>query len=145
MGSQISDARSDVEVWRVWATTQGGLGLGLHFPGAPVEPDWTKALGVWATEDPIGFGLILSLICLAEGESVGHAGDNFRGKSTKSEPGFMNYDPLGIKPKLSAEKYARYQEVERKNGRAAMLGMVSLFSMKAIPGSIPIMDVLGAS
>jgi hypothetical protein len=110
-----------------------------------VEPDWTKALGVWATEDPVGFGLILGLIFIAEGESVGHSGDNFRGKSTKTEPGFLNYDPLGLKSKLSDAKLARYKEVEMKNGRAAMLGMASLFSMKAIPGSVPIMDILGAN
>jgi hypothetical protein len=86
----------------------------LHFPGAPVEPDWTKALGVFATENPAVFGTVLLIIAIAEGESVGHSGDNFRGKSTKKVPGDLNFDYLGIKKKVSAEKFARYQEVEIK-------------------------------
>jgi hypothetical protein len=60
-------------------------------------------------------------------------------------PGDLNFDYLGLKKKLSAEKLARYDEVETKNGRAAMIAMASLFAMKGLPGSVPIMDVLGAS
>ena len=119
------------------------MGLGLHFPGFPVEPDWTKALGVFAVEQPIWFGCILALIAIAEGESVGHSGDNFRGKSTKTEPGNLNFDYLGIKKKVSPEKYARYQEIEIKNGRAAMIAMASLFAAQTIPGSVPIMNIIG--
>ena len=93
---------------------QGGFGLGLHFPGFPAEADWTKALGVFATEQPVWFGSILALICIAEGESVGHSGDNFRGKSTKADQGNLNFDYLGLKQRVSSDKYARYQEVELK-------------------------------
>jgi len=117
----------------------------LHFDGFPDEPDWTKALGVFAMEQPIWFGSILAFIAIAEGESVGHSGDNFRGKSTKKEAGDLNFDYLGLKKKLSPEKYARYDEIETKNGRAAMLAMASLFTFKSIPGSVPLMDLLGAS
>jgi Chlorophyll A-B binding protein len=120
---------------------QGGLGLGMHFPGAPEEADWTKALGVFASENPEIFGTILLFIAIAEGESVGHSGDNFRGKSTKT-PGDLNFDYLGLKSKLSPEKYERYQRVEMKNGRAAMIAMASLFAYESIPGSVPIMDIL---
>ena len=120
------------------------MGLGLHFPGFPEEPDWTKALGVFAAEQPVWFGAILGLICIAEGESVGHSGDNFRGKSTKKVPGDLNFDYLGMKQKISAEKYDQYRDWEVKNGRAAMIAMASLFSFKAIPGSVPIMILLGA-
>jgi len=90
------------------------LGLGLSFPGFPDEPDWTKALGVFAAEEPVWFGAILALICIAEGESVGHSGDNFRGKSTKADQANLNFDYLGLKNKISAEKTARYREVELK-------------------------------
>ena len=117
------------------------MGLGLHFPGFPEEADWTKALGTFAAEQPVWFGVILLFICLAEGESVGHSGDNFRGKSTKT-PGDLNFDYLGLKKKFSAEKYERYQRVEIKNGRAAMIAMASLFAFESIPGSVPIMDIL---
>jgi Chlorophyll A-B binding protein len=123
---------------------QDALGLGLHFPGFP-EADWTTALGVFSREQPVWFGAILALICIAEGESVGHSGDNFRGKSTKEVPGNLNFDYLGLKKKLSPQRFERYQMVEKINGRAAMIAMASLFAFKAVPGSVPIMDILGAS
>lgn len=119
--------------------------MGLHFPGFPNEPDWTRALGVFAAEQPVWFGAILAIICLAEGESVGHSGDNFRGKSSKSPPGNLNLDYLGLKKKYNDAKYDHYADVEVKNGRAAMIAMASLFAYQAIPGAVPIMDVLGAT
>ena len=121
------------------------MGLGLHWDGFPDEPDWTKALGVFATEQPVWFGAILGLICLAEGESVGHSGDNFRGKSTKKAAGDLNFDYLGLKKSLKPERLAHYDKVETIQGRAAMLGMAGMFSFEAIPGSMPPLDVLGAS
>ncbi|GAX28645.1 hypothetical protein FisN_1Hh564 [Fistulifera solaris] len=144
--AEIKHGRQAMLAWTgVWATSTDGLGLGLHFPGFPEESDWTKALGVFATEQPIWFGMILAFISIAEGESVGHTGDNFRGKSTKADQGNLNFDYLGLKNKMSPEKMARYKDVEMKNGRAAMIAMASLFSMKALPGSVPIMDILGAN
>lgn len=115
--------------------------MGLHFDGFPEEPDWTKALGVFAAEQPAWFFGILGFIAICEGESVGHSGDNWRGKSTKT-PGDLNFDYLGIKKKASPEKMARYEDVEMKNGRAAMIAMASLFAHEAIPGSVPIMDII---
>ena len=106
--------------------------------------DWSTALPVWAREDPGGFGIVLALLCIAEGEGVSHAGDNFRGVSKKI-PGDMGFDWMGMTNKLSAEKVERYKTVEKKNGRAAMIAMASLFAMKSIPGSVPIMDLLGAN
>lgn len=123
---------------------QGGFGLGLHIDGMPDCSDWTKALGVVFSEQPALAWSILGFIAIAEGESVGHAGDNFRGMSTKTEAGFSNYDPLGIRGKISEEKYAHYKDIEMKNGRAAMIAMASMFSFEAIPGSVPLMDIFGA-
>jgi light-harvesting complex I chlorophyll a/b binding protein 1 len=143
--SEIKHGRMCMLAWTgVWATHQGGLGLGLHFPGFPVEPDWTKALGVFAAQEPIWFGVILALICIAEGESVGHAGDNWRGKSKKTTPGDLNFDYLGLGKTLSADRKAHYAKSEVVNGRAAMIAMASLFSFETIPGSVPLMDLLGA-
>ena len=93
------------------------MGLGMHIPGMPVEPDWTKALGTVASEQPGLFGAVLMFIGIAEGESVGHTGDNWNGWSTKTA-GDLGLDPLGLKSKLSAEQQARYKIVELKNGRA---------------------------
>jgi hypothetical protein len=115
----------------------------MSIPGFPDEPDWTKALGVFAKEQPAWFFGILMFIAICEGESVGHSGDNFRGKSTKT-PGNLNFDYVGYTKTLSPEKLARYKVVEMKNGRAAMIAMASLFAFESIPGSVPIMDVLGA-
>lgn len=123
-----------------WATTATGLGLGMHIPGMPVEPDWTVAASVVGKEQPALWGSILLFIGLAEGESVGRsAGERLVGSK---EPGDLNFDPLGLTKKLSEEKLARYKIVEQKNGRAAMIAMASLFAWKSIPGSVPIMDVL---
>ena len=120
-----------------------GMGLGLHIPGFPVESDWTKALGVFAAEQPTWFAGILAFIAIAEGESVGHSGDNFRGKGTKA-PGDLGFDYLGLKAKLSEEEFARYQQVEMTQGRAAMIAIASLFAFESIPGSVPLMDLFGA-
>lgn len=92
-------------------------------------------------EDPVGFGIILSLIMIAEGEGVSHSGDNFRGMG-KKVPGDMGFDWMGMTKKLSPERVARYKDTELKNGRAAMIAMASLFAMESIPGSVPIMDII---
>lgn len=136
--AEIKHGRMSMIAWTgVWATE----GLGWHFPGAPVIDDWATALPVWAREDPGSFGAILAFIAIAEGESVGHTGDNFRGVSTKT-PGDLGFDILGLTKKMDEEKLARYKVVEKKNGRLAMIAMASLFAMKSIPGSVPIMDGL---
>ncbi|KAL7526772.1 hypothetical protein ACHAXR_003905 [Thalassiosira sp. AJA248-18] len=139
--SEIKHGRMAMLAWTGVFATEG---LGWHFPGAPVADDWATALPVWAREDPGGFGLILAFIMIAEGEGVSHAGDNFRGLS-KKVPGDMGFDWMGMTKKLSEEKQARYKTVEKKNGRAAMIAMASLFAFKSIPGSVPIMDLLGAN
>lgn len=116
------------------------MGLGMHIPGFPVESDWTKALGVFAAEQPTFFAGLLMFIAIAEGESVGWSGDNFRGKGTKT-PGDAGFDILGLTKKLSPEQVERYKIVEMKNGRAAMIAMASLFAFESIPGSVPLMDI----
>jgi len=142
--AEIKHGRMSMLAWTgVWATHEGGAGLGMHIPGFPVEPDWTKALGAFASEQPAWFGAILLFISIAEGESVGHSGDNWRNMSTK-EPGNLGLDPLGLQNNLSEEDQARYKIVELKNGRAAMIAMASLFAFESIPGSVPFMDILGA-
>ena len=84
------------------------MGLGMQIPGFPNEPDWTKALGVFAKEQPGFFVGVLLFIAVCEGESVGHSGDNFRGKSTKVA-GNLNFDFMGLQSKLSPEAAARYR------------------------------------
>jgi len=139
--AEIKHGRQAMIAWTgVWATHQGGMGLGMHFPGFPDQPDWTQALGVFAKEQPAWFFGILFFIAVCEGESVGHSGDNFRGKSTKTA-GDLNFDWMGLASKMSPEAAERYKIVELKNGRAAMIAMASLFAYESIPGSVPLMDI----
>jgi len=139
--AEIKHGRQAMLAWTgVWATHQGGMGLGMHIPGFPDEGDWTKALGAFASEQPGVFVTVLFLIAVAEGESVGHSGDNYRGKSTKT-PGDFGFDILGLTKKLGPDQAERYKIVELKNGRAAMIAMASLFAFESIPGSVPLMDI----
>lgn len=139
--AEIKHGRQAMIAWTgIWATHQGGMGLGMHIPGLPAENDWTKALGVLATEQPGLFVGILLFIAVCEGESVGHSGDNFRGQSTKT-PGDLNFDFMGLASKMTPEQAERYKIVETKNGRAAMIAMASLFAYESIPGSVPLMDI----
>lgn len=139
--AEIKHGRMSMLAWTgVWATHVGGMGLGMHIPGMPVESDWTKALGVVAAEQPALFGAILLFISVAEGESVGHSGDNWRNMSSK-EPGNLGFDIYGLGKNMSEEEAARYKIVELKNGRAAMIAMASLFAAESLPGSVPLMDV----
>jgi len=139
--AEIKHGRQAMLAWTgVWATHQGGMGLGMHIPGFPEEGDWTKALGTFASEQPGVFATVLFLIAVAEGESVGHSGDNYRGKSTKT-PGDFGFDAFGLAKSLGPEKAERYKIVELKNGRAAMIAMASLFAFESIPGSVPLMDI----
>ncbi|GMH80659.1 hypothetical protein TL16_g08640, partial [Triparma laevis f. inornata] len=134
--AEIKHGRMAMLAW----TGDTGMGLGMHFPGYPVEPDFTKAFAAFSSAEPATTAAILLFISIAEGESVGWTGDNWRGKSTK-EPGDLGLDYLGLKNKLSQEKLDRYKIVEMKNGRAAMIAMASLFAWKSIPGSVPLMDI----
>mmetsp|Transcript_9293 Transcript_9293/g.19492 ORF Transcript_9293/g.19492 Transcript_9293/m.19492 type:complete len:215 (-) Transcript_9293:163-807(-) len=139
--AEIKHGRQAMIAWTgVWATHKGGMGLGMHIPGFPEEGDWTQALGVFAKEQPAWFAGILFFIAVCEGESVGHSGDNFRGKSTKT-PGDLNFDWMGLASKMTPEQAERYKIVELKNGRAAMIAMASLFAFESIPGSVPLMDI----
>lgn len=142
--AEIKHGRMCMLAWTgIWATHDGGLGLGMHIPGMPVCSDWMKAFSVTSKEQPVLTAVVILLIAIAEGESVGHSGDNFRGKSSKV-PGNFGLDPFGLKTKLSPEKQARYKQVESANGRAAMIAMASMFAFESIPGSVPLMDIFGA-
>lgn len=140
--AEIKHGRMCMLAWTgVWATHVGGMGLGMHIPGMPIESDWTKAFGVVAAEQPALVAAIILFISIAEGESVGHSGDNWRNMSTK-EPGNSGFDWMGLTKKYSEEEAARYKIVELKNGRAAMIAMASLFAMESIAGSVPIMSII---
>ena len=136
--AEIKHGRMSMLAWTgVWATTNTGMGLGMHIPGMPLEPDFTKAFAAVQAEQPGLVGAVILFIAIAEGESVGYSGDNWRGKGTKT-PGDFG---LNFARDMSPDKIERYKLVEKKNGRLAMIAMASLFAWKSIPGSVPLMDL----
>lgn len=49
------------------------------------------------------------------------------------------WDPLGFTAKLSSEVLAEKRVSELKNGRLAMIGVMSLVSAHFIPNSVPLL------
>lgn len=48
------------------------------------------------------------------------------------------WDPVGLTSKMDAKKLERQRLCEIKNGRLAMIGMISVLIAPVIPGSIPL-------
>jgi hypothetical protein len=73
---------------------------------------------------------------------------NGNGHYTKAgNPGDLTFVKVaGVKYptlKVPAEKQAQYELAELKHGRLAMIGMASIFSAMAIPGSVPFLSATG--
>jgi len=52
------------------------------------------------------------------------------------------WDPLGFTAKLSPETLARKRTAELKNGRLAMIGVMSFVSAHYIPDSVPLLPAV---
>jgi hypothetical protein len=50
------------------------------------------------------------------------------------------WDPMGFTDKLSPEELERKRNAELKNGRLAMIGMLSIITSINIPGSVPFLN-----
>ena len=53
-------------------------------------------------------------------------------------PKIKFWDPLGFTNALSAEQKAKKRKAELKNGRLAMIGIMSVIANHYVPGSVPI-------
>merc|ERR1719310_2000814 len=61
------------------------------------------------------------------------------GGTPGSLKGLKNFwDPVGFTAKMDAAKLERQRLCELKNGRAAMIGVISVLIAKEIPGAIPL-------
>merc|ERR1712099_100558 len=52
-------------------------------------------------------------------------------------PKIKFWDPLNFTGALSAKQLAKKRKAELKNGRLAMIGIISFLSAHSIPGSVP--------
>lgn len=55
------------------------------------------------------------------------------------------YDPFGFNKKMSAEVKEKRLITEINNGRLAMLGIMGFIAADKVPGSVPILDAIGAT
>jgi hypothetical protein len=94
----------------------------------------------WSGIPQLGQAQILLLIAGVEfaSESKNPDGHYMAG----GKPGDITFirglwDPAGFTKRLSPEELARKRESELKNGRLAMLGIMSIVAAMSIPGSVP--------
>lgn len=125
--------------WAVAAGARlpGELAYGVSFSSLP-----SKGLAAW--EAVPGWGKVQLLILIGFIEFHDELFFSTRGThylrggipGKNMIPGL--YDPLGFSAKKSEEELARGRDVEIKNGRLAMLGIMGLVSAAQIDGSVPL-------
>jgi hypothetical protein len=120
----------------------------LHFPGEIGQGVTFESLSqmgpfeAWSGIPMLGQAQILFAIAGIEwnSESKDPDGHYMRG-GTPGNLKFLRsfWDPVGFTRRLSPEELKRKREAELKNGRLAMLGIMSLVAATSIPGSVPLL------
>ncbi|EOD07283.1 light harvesting protein [Emiliania huxleyi CCMP1516] len=125
-----------------WAWVSSG---GPLFPGyLSVEQGVTfESLGrdgyaAWAAVPEAGKFQILGVIGILEILSESAVKPHYMAGGTPGKVPLL-WDPLGFTAKLSPETLARKRLAELKNGRLAMIGVMSLVSAHFIPNSVPLL------
>jgi hypothetical protein len=131
--------------WAVAAGARlpGQLSSGLDFASLP-----SKGLAAWDATPGWGKAQMLLFAGLIELHDElfysrpGYRGDGkhyLRGgvPGQNMVPGL--FDPLGFNSKRSEEEKARGRDVEIKNGRLAMIGIMGLYAAASIEGSVPLL------
>jgi len=121
---------------------------GIHFPGQVSLNGLTFAqlsefapLEQWENLPALGKAQIFLAIGIIEHQSEWKIKPHYMAAGGK--PGDLKglksfWDPVGFVAKLDDKKKARQRESEIKNGRLAMLGIISVLIANPIPGSIPV-------
>jgi len=121
---------------------------GVHFPGLVsfsegisfADLSQLSPLEQWAALPGLGKFQILLAIGIIEHQSEWKIKPHYMAGGTPgSLKGLKNFwDPAGLTSKMSPAKLERQRLSELKNGRAAMLGVVSVLIADSIPGAIPV-------
>merc|ERR1719231_1006656 len=125
-----------------WAYVSSG---GPLFPGyiSPSEGVTFESLGIhgyeaWAATPESGKAQIIGIIGILEILGEASVKPHYMMGGTPGKIPLL-WDPLGFTSKLSPETLARKRTAELKNGRLAMIGVMSLVSAHFIPGSVPLL------
>jgi len=121
---------------------------GVHFPGlvsfseGVSFEDLSKLppLEQWSALPALGKFQILLAIGIIEHQSEWKIKPHYMaGGSPGNLKGLKSFwDPIGLTSKMDAAKLERQRLSELKNGRAAMLGVISVLIANELPGSIPL-------
>merc|ERR1719378_565080 len=125
-----------------WAYVSSG---GPLFPGyiSPSEGVTFESLGIhgyeaWAATPESGKAQIIGIIGILEILGEASVKPHYMMGGTPGKIPLL-WDPLGFTSKLSPETLARKRTAELKNGRLAMIGIMSLVSAHYIPDSVPLL------
>merc|ERR1719502_65019 len=125
-----------------WAYVSSG---GPLFPGyiSPSEGVTFESLGIhgyeaWAATPESGKAQIIGSIGILEILGEASVKPHYMMGGTPGKIPLL-WDPLGFTSKLSPETLARKRTAELKNGRLAMIGIMSLVSAHYIPDSVPLL------
>jgi hypothetical protein len=133
-----------------WAQTLGGA----PHPSVDLTPEaqWDAIpknaklqifgiIGLLEIWDELGGGQVLPHY--TKGRQPGKF-PSFQSFRDKVHPVLDLYDPFGLNKNMAADVKARRLVAETNNGRLAMLGLFGFICANKIPGSVPLLDQLGA-
>jgi hypothetical protein len=121
----------------------------LHFPGEIGQGVTFESLSqmgpfeAWRGVPMAGQAQILSFIAWIEWQSDSKNPDgHYMMGGTPGNLKFLKvfWDPVGFTSQLSPEELARKRGAEVKNGRLAMIGIMSVVAAMSIPGAVPLLE-----
>merc|ERR1719229_1814650 len=132
-------AMAAVTGW-AWVSSSGPLFPGYLSPseGVTFESLGTHGYAAWDAVPENGKFQILGVIGILELLGEAAVKPHYMAGGTPGKIPLL-WDPLGFTAKLSPETLAKKRLAELKNGRLAMIGVMSLVSAHFIPKSVPLL------